>query len=744
METFEESESCIQGEAEKYNLHLIYNYCKKSYYVHPEEMCESLIKSLIQNAFWLDHTVSCEDVNVSLRDGADRSLVAVEITEAGVEKLREQLRDFGSAELVLVAKDSSEIFAALNIKPHAGENNDKRALVGEETDSKMVTILKDQWEQLVASINDLSSLLHKQPSEEDSSVVHNGIVCDGCSLTNDGGKGGSKTCSKDGFIRGPRYKCLGCENFDLCSECEFKGVSIACHSISHTLVKIKRPGDLWQTPSGDLVHNHIICDGCNPYRVTTRNTDTSTVDGYIKGPRFKCTKCFNYDLCIKCKENNVSTWFHKQSHPMVEVKAHPESPTLSNNDLVHNGIYCNSCQNFMNPSKWNTKTCSSKGFIKGPRYKCLTCQNFDLCSVCHEKGISIENHRESHNMVCFGVPDTSNLYHPPSRSPSPSNRFPAGVHKNNTTGNKNLTIEIPPEQSDVYEVLLKMQNEGTLASVVHEAEDYQRIIKRFDTSASEIFERLGRYEELLLMLPDGNYDKLKSLIEEHLKCNNKAPISPADSAMKSPSSSEILVEVCDIDYVVTFKLTNHTDEVLPDNMKLLLNYFPDDGEALKYCIFMGPHKIAPDESKLLNLNHHGSIKRLFAEGKYQLDLLDQNDILLYTTKLTNEAKVSMKPLTRETVDGCLLDFEVVDGLVNSMEKLSASSKFSADTLARDEGHGTDTNCDEKGNSIFKDDEDDDEDDDDDDDSNSTFNKYFLPSINDEEYDLLSDSDIEVV
>eukprot|EP00475_Leptophrys_vorax_P016021 TRINITY_DN223_c0_g1_i1.p1 TRINITY_DN223_c0_g1~~TRINITY_DN223_c0_g1_i1.p1 ORF type:complete len:474 (+),score=154.44 TRINITY_DN223_c0_g1_i1:134-1555(+) len=54
------------------------------------------------------------------------------------------------------------------------------------------------------------------------SVVHEAVTCDGCEMSP---------------IQGVRFKCIVCENYDLCSDCEAKNV----HEVSHPLLKIKVP-----------------------------------------------------------------------------------------------------------------------------------------------------------------------------------------------------------------------------------------------------------------------------------------------------------------------------------------------------------------------------------------------------------------------------------------------------------------------------------------------------------------------
>jgi uncharacterized protein affecting Mg2+/Co2+ transport len=53
-------------------------------------------------------------------------------------------------------------------------------------------------------------------------VIHHNIICDGCNATP---------------IKGIRYKCTSCPDFDLCESCEAKGI----HPADHIFLKAKRP-----------------------------------------------------------------------------------------------------------------------------------------------------------------------------------------------------------------------------------------------------------------------------------------------------------------------------------------------------------------------------------------------------------------------------------------------------------------------------------------------------------------------
>ena len=56
---------------------------------------------------------------------------------------------------------------------------------------------------------------------EQSGVVHANFVCDGCEMAP---------------IKGIRYMCSVCSNYDICDGCEAKGV----HS-QHAMLKIRKP-----------------------------------------------------------------------------------------------------------------------------------------------------------------------------------------------------------------------------------------------------------------------------------------------------------------------------------------------------------------------------------------------------------------------------------------------------------------------------------------------------------------------
>ena len=112
------------------------------------------------------------------------------------------------------------------------------------------------------------------------------------------------------------------------------------------------------------IHYHFICDGCRC--------------APIKGIRYHCTECKDFDYCPSCYEKNKDTHRHvfqsflKSKYPKPVEKL-PEQKEKN----IHFGVICDGCQ------------CAP---IVGIRYKCAVCKNFDYCEKCEEKNRETHNH----------------------------------------------------------------------------------------------------------------------------------------------------------------------------------------------------------------------------------------------------------------------------------------------------------------------------------------------------------------
>jgi hypothetical protein len=183
--------------------------------------------------------------------------------------------------------------------------------------------------------------------------IHWGYICDGCEMAP---------------IKGIRYHCEECKDFDFCEKCHSEKKDSHGHkfkAIEKTL--IQPPMRKFRAPRfvcDKIIHRGVTCDGCGTFP--------------IMGCRYKCSICPNFDFCENCEKKFAK----EHSHPMVlistpQIKIHSiicklkEEYKMNKNDqaedIIHDGITCDGC---------NTEK------IVGSRYKCAVCPNFDYCEKC--------------------------------------------------------------------------------------------------------------------------------------------------------------------------------------------------------------------------------------------------------------------------------------------------------------------------------------------------------------------------
>ncbi|XP_071786830.1 sequestosome-1-like [Asterias amurensis] len=164
------------------------------------------------------------------------------------ENVGKEIRRFSvdptvAANYEYMSKKVAQVFPSLG-------SPDNFTLAWKDTDEDLITFSSD--EELVEALGqrdgDVFRIFVKEtktsrgsdgydgrsPNVREEDIFHPGVVCDGCNSP----------------IRGPRFKCIECPDYDLCKRCESKGL----HE-EHQFVKFRKP-QIGRTRLGGF--------GCNP------------------------------------------------------------------------------------------------------------------------------------------------------------------------------------------------------------------------------------------------------------------------------------------------------------------------------------------------------------------------------------------------------------------------------------------------------------------------------------------------
>ena len=214
-------------------------------------------------------------------------------------------------------------------------------------------------EQIANNITKKYEELKNYFTQKPNEVIHYQYICDGCDMAP---------------IKGVRYHCLQCPDFDFCEKCYSEKIDSHKH-IFQVINQAEMPQ--FKKPSfakfcEKTIHRNVSCDGCGIHPLI--------------GIRYKCAICPNFDFCENCEKKEGL----KHGHPMVRM------PSLN----MLRSIKCNLKDSSKKElpkdekvffEKINCNGCGAKS-IEGTRYKCAICKNFDYCEKCLLENSEKHNH----------------------------------------------------------------------------------------------------------------------------------------------------------------------------------------------------------------------------------------------------------------------------------------------------------------------------------------------------------------
>ena len=173
-------------------------------------------------------------------------------------------------------------------KDAINEINNLTKLIIEQSNSLIERINNPQ---LYKSQSSDDILLRTAPKVEkkEKPEIHYNVICDGCKVTP---------------LRGNRYKCKKCKNFDFCEDCYKKNKESHGHDFQiiahpHCRNRLGHPNKKYCQRG--IVHSKIMCDGCGMLPLV--------------GWRYKCSICDDYNLCENCEERIGG----KHNHPFIKI-----------------------------------------------------------------------------------------------------------------------------------------------------------------------------------------------------------------------------------------------------------------------------------------------------------------------------------------------------------------------------------------------------------------------------------------
>lgn len=193
------------------------------------------IKDNIQISF-IDINTKKEITNQKEYDELRNKGIPIKLQVCLKERQQENINDINNINEVVAHNDKvQEQPAQMQMSLEEDYKNKlKESLISIIT-SKMQTMQTDLINELTANVTNImpSNISPHQQQHNNMSlsenIIHKGITCSNCKATD---------------IKGIRYKCTSCSNYNLCETCE----ALNTHDIHHIFIKIRIP-----TPEHELL-----------------------------------------------------------------------------------------------------------------------------------------------------------------------------------------------------------------------------------------------------------------------------------------------------------------------------------------------------------------------------------------------------------------------------------------------------------------------------------------------------------
>ncbi|CAF1133487.1 unnamed protein product [Adineta ricciae] len=151
-------------------------------------------------------------------------------------------------------------------------------------------------------IQQFASLLIDSDLDLDNSTEVHQIRCSGCDSPR---------------IVGDRYKCLECADYDLCGRCFDQRRQTRDHLTGHIMVHFSSPEEVFGQPVAGLNNAINLTALTEKYQLEEQSDIECNVCKMnpLRGLRFKCDTCYDYNLCVNCVKKRA----HDRSHPLLAM-----------------------------------------------------------------------------------------------------------------------------------------------------------------------------------------------------------------------------------------------------------------------------------------------------------------------------------------------------------------------------------------------------------------------------------------